>query len=119
MYTCATLAGCRDTNNTNYFDPNLRLHDSKQCDAGTCINGSSKEMLGAGDGSCIKVMDTFVLEKAPTGCCSQSGYDDCKCRFQVAIGKSGWSHTQQAGTFTAVDKYIIAFRKGHKQHLIL
>ena len=90
MWECIPKLGCKDLHNTNYADPDVRPHKNSVCDEGDCITGASKTLLGSGDGSCIKELDMFILEKSATGCCQQTGFDDCKCRYQVALGKSGW-----------------------------
>ncbi|HIK67818.1 MAG TPA: hypothetical protein EYF95_07595 [Flavobacteriales bacterium] len=90
VWECIPKLGCKDLHNTNYAPESERTHKSSVCDAGTCISGAAKMLLGSGDGSCIKELDMFVLEKSASGCCTQTGYDDCKCRYQVALGKSGW-----------------------------
>ena len=98
VWECIPKFGCKDLHNTNYAPETRRTHKTSVCDEGDCITGAAKTLLSSGDGSCIKELDMFVLEKSATGCCTQTGYDDCKCRYQVALGRSGWG------------KYIVTYR---------
>ena len=100
-WECVPKPGCKDLHNTNYADPDVRTHKNSVCDAGDCIAGADKKLLSSGDGSCIKELDKFVLVESETGCATGNpakGYDDGKCRYEVAIGKSGWG------------KYMVAYR---------
>ena len=98
VWECIPKFGCKDLHNTNYAPETRRTHKTSVCNEGDCITGAAKKLLSSGDGSCIKELDMFVLEKSATGCCTQTGYDDCKCRYQVALGRSGWG------------KYKVAYR---------
>ena len=95
MWQCIPKLGCKDLHNTNYAPETQRTHSNAVCTAGTCISGASKMLFGSGDGSCIKSLQTWHLIKSDTGCCTggkSKVYDDCKCRYELALGRSGWGN---------------------------
>jgi len=92
-WECVPKLGCKDIHNTNYAPETQRTHSNAVCTAGTCISGASKMLFGSGDGSCIKSLQTWHLIKQDTGCCGggkSKVYNDCKCRYELALGRSGW-----------------------------
>lgn len=93
MWQCIPKKGCKDLHNTNYYPETQRVHDNAVCTAGTCISGASKTLFGSGDGSCITSLQTWHLIKSDSGCCGggkSKVYNDCKCRYELALGRSGW-----------------------------
>ena len=126
-YECRDIRGCMDEGNTLY-NPNAAKHSSSSCGA-DCKLGYAKTHLGAGTGSCSKLLESYISPKNGADRYSQlalteSGYTNAKKRYTVIrresihdtanpTGVKGGSHS-----YTTLDAAMTAFEDLKEQYLV-